>query len=283
MTKIVSYGNLLRCGTYEMHSRFSSVVNFIAGENFVSVVQEKIGGGPLNIVAKGIVTDSIASLEVRDHSIILNGDEISLDESKRYNPFLNFSEFVYNRFKENLTHFEKVLVENAPENSLTSFLSNSITTAPDGTFQNILKKKLDSGLKELCTGDIEKGAGILRGVGIGLTPSGDDAISGVLIALNILQSIAGWDLKQTIERISKIAVSQNKFTNSFMSCASQGMLFEKNKLLMQSLLSGDKKTVTENVRQVLTIGHTSGADMAVGFLVVLKRMMSALDFAKIAV
>lgn len=283
MTEILSYGNLLRCGSYEMHSRFSSVVNFIAGENFVSVVQEKIGGGPLNIVAKGIVTDSIASLEIHDHSIILNGEEISLDESKRYNPFLNFNGFDINTLKENLDYFEKVLIELSPEGSLAFFLSHSIEIAPQSTFQNILKRKLHAGLHELQSGDIEKGAAALKGMGIGLTPGGDDAIAGALIALHLMTELSGWDLKPSISRISEIAVSQNKFTNSFLHCASQGMLFEKNKNLIQSLLSGEMTDIRENVARVLEIGHTSGADMAVGFLVVLKRMMSAFDFAKIAV
>jgi hypothetical protein len=283
MTEILSYGNLLRCGTYEMHSRFSSVVNFIAGDNLVSVVHEKIGGGPLNIVAKGIVTDSIASLEVHDHLIILNGKEISLDESKRYNPFLNFNRIDFNKLKENLPHFEKVLIELAQEDSLAFFLSHTIEITPQSTFRNILKRKLYAGLKELQSGDFEKGAAALKGVGIGLTPGGDDAIAGALIALHLMTELSGWDLKQSISRISEIAVSQNKFTNSFLYCASQGMLFEKNKNLIQSLLSGNATDIKENVAHVLEIGHTSGTDMAVGFLVVLKRMMSAFDFAKIAV
>ncbi len=283
MTEILSYGNLLSCGTYEMHSRFSSVVNFIACENLVSVVTEKIGGGPLNIVAKGIVTDSIASLEVRSHSIVLNGEEIFLDESKRYNPFFNFNGFDFNKLKENLDYFEKVLIELSPESSLTFYFSDQIDVVPQNNFQNILKRKLYAGLKELESGDVEKGVAALKGVGIGLTPGGDDAIAGVLIAYNLIAELSGWDMKQSISRIEEIAVSQNKFTNSFLHCAAKGMLFEKNKNLIQSLLSGDAADVKQNVTRVLEIGHTSGADMAVGFLLVFKRMISAFDFAKIAV
>jgi hypothetical protein len=259
------------------------VVIFIAGENLVSVVQEKIGGGPLNIVVKGIVTDSITSLEISDHSITLNGEEIPLHESKRYNPFFNIEGISYDRFEENLQYFEKVLVELTPENSLTSFLSGRIDIMPQGSFQNIMKKKLDSGLKELYSGDIEKGVRLLKGVGIGLTPSGDDAIAGVLLALHIVQKITGWDLQQSISRIAEIAVSQNKFTNSFVHCAAQGMLFEKNKYLVQSLLSRDARKIKENVLRVLEIGHTSGADMAVGFLLTMKRMATAFNFNKLAV
>ena len=283
MTEIVSYGNLLRCGTYEMHSRFSSVVNFIAGDNLVSVVQEKIGGGPLNIVVRGIVTDSVTSLEILSHSIKLNGEEISLDASKRYNPFFNIEGSRYDRFEENLKYLEKALVELAPENSLTSFLSGRIEMMPQGSFQSITRKKLDSGLKELYSGDIEKGVQLLKGVGIGLTPSGDDAIAGVLVALNLTQEITGWDLKQSISKIAETAVSQNKFTNAFVQCAAQGMLFEKNKHLMQSLLHGEAREIKESILRVLEIGHSSGADMAVGFLLTMKRMVTAFNFNKLAV
>ena len=55
MIELISYGNLLRGGTCIMHSRFSSVVNFTSNNHLVSVVSENIGGGPLNIVLKGIV------------------------------------------------------------------------------------------------------------------------------------------------------------------------------------------------------------------------------------
>jgi hypothetical protein len=258
-------------------------VNFIAGDNLVSVVQEKIGGGPLNIVVKGIVTDSITSLEIYNHSIRLNDEEIFFDESKRYNPFLNFSTCSMHGFMDNLQYFEKILVELAPQNSLTSFFKDSIEIMPQGSFQNVLKKKLNSGLNELYFGDIEKGVQMLKGVGIGLTPSGDDAIAGVLIALHLMTEFSGWDLRQTISKISEIAVSENKFTNSFVYCAARGMLFEKNKYLLQSLVSGQTEEIKQNVLRVLEIGHTSGADMAVGFLLIMKRMLTAFNYGKKAV
>ena len=129
----------------------------------------------------------------------------------------------------------------------------------------------------MLLGDVFKGAQTLKGLGHGLTPSGDDCIAGFMTALHVMQKITGKDMTGTIEGIYTIAKSSNVFTDSFLYCASQGFLFDKFKKLIDAILSGTETEVVQSVEQVLTVGHSSGADQAVGFLIGIKRFSQVIE------
>ena len=113
----------------------------------------------------------------------------------------------------------------------------------------------------------------MRGLGPGLTPSGDDLISGLLIALNMLQALQLGDYLQEIELIHQTAEGNNPFTNAFLQCAAKGQVNEKFKWSIESLLQGGEYEINRNLNLVLNMGETSGADQAVGFLTGLKRFL----------
>ena len=49
---IVSRGDHIRPGRYQLHSRFAKAINFANGEWLVSLVNEDVGAGPVNLVMR---------------------------------------------------------------------------------------------------------------------------------------------------------------------------------------------------------------------------------------
>jgi len=111
---------------------------------------------------------------------------------------------------------------------------------------------------------------MMKGIGPGLTPGGDDFISGMLIALNLCSAITKTDFSVTISKIMNAARGENLFTNSFLECAARGQVSEKFKQFLRSLLSSPEE-IQPATNQLLAVGATSGADQATGFFIGMKR------------
>ena len=114
---------------------------------------------------------------------------------------------------------------------------------------------------------------MIKGLGPGLTPAGDDFNSGILIALNLVEKISHSDMQKSINLVWQEAVSSNLFTNAFLLCASRGLLFNKFRELIDAVLYSDENIIIKNTKSVLSIGETSGADQLVGFLIGMKRFL----------
>lgn len=273
MIEIVSHGNQIRRGKYYLHSKFTSAVNFCSDDSFVFVVNKEVGSGPLNIVVQGVTVDSISSLEVGSDSFYLNGDKFYFDELKIYDSKLQISNFIEKKFKHNLRFFESTLIEFSPPKSLAFLLDESRKNEFRSSFEIEYIKRCQNAVQLFLSVDFLSGIKMLKGLGPGFTPSGDDFISGVLIALNLQSMINSFDNSNVIEQIYKAVESGNHFTTAFLKCAANGFLFEKFKQLIDSLPYADEDQIIQKTRSLFTIGETSGADQAVGFLVGIKRFI----------
>lgn len=92
------------------------------------------------------------------------------------------------------------------------------------------------------------------GRGLGLTPSGDDILIGIILILNILKKR---------EELSKIIESAdlsrtNKISKNFLEFTFKGYFSES----ILKLLKEDD--IEKNVEEILKTGHTSGADTLLG-------------------
>jgi hypothetical protein len=273
MIELVSYGNQLSSGKYKMHSKFTSAVNFISGDTFVFVVSESVGPGPLNIVIKGIVPMLVNSLEIEDGCLYLNDTKLEFDTGKLYDPFIYLQEFDYYNFIRNLGFLENSVKKLSPPHSLAFVLDPPGRSEFTSSFESEYIKKIDLGVQEILFGNILIGVGLIRGLGPGLTPAGDDCNSGILIALNLVEKISHSDMQKSINLVWQEAVSSNLFTNAFLLCASRGLLFNKFRELIDAVLYSDENIIIKNTKSVLSIGETSGADQLVGFLIGMKRFL----------
>ena len=257
-----------------MHSKFNSAVNFISGDAFVFVVCESVGPGPLNIVIKGIVPVSVNSLEIQEGCLYLNDTKIDFDARKLYDPIIYLQEFDYNNFISNLGFLENSVRKLSPSYSLSFVLDPERRSEFTSSFELEYVKRIDLAVQEILFGNIFKGIGLIKGLGPGLTPAGDDFNSGILIALNLIEKICRSDLQQSVKLVWQEAVGSNLFTNAFLLCASHGLLFNKFRELLNAVLYSDENIIIKKTRSVLSIGETSGADQLVGFLIGMKRFLS---------
>jgi hypothetical protein len=331
MIEIMSYGNQLCTGEYKIHSRFNSAVNFISGDTFVFVVNESVGAGPVNIVVNGIVPQSVDFLKIEDTCFKINGAEFGFESGKRYDPFININDFAYERVVKNLEIVERGVIEKGSQQSLSYLLLHEEKQPPfppllrgtkttksfgirenEKSFEEECRRIFRAGADQVLYGDVLTGVKMLKGLGPGLTPSGDDFNSGLLIAMNVIKQIyeleivpgnreewipafAGMtirDLGMTdmvesttprlrrppllrgiIESVYEAARGKNPFTNSFLLCASKGQLFFKFRELINAVLNSEYNKIIKNTELVLTMGETSGADQLTGFLIGMKRFL----------
>ena len=103
----------------------------------------------------------------------------------------------------------------------------------------------------------------LMGLGPGLTPSGDDFIGGVMLALNAMQenetSRLLWEsIKQTIEEIT------NPISYAHLKAASQEGGNRTIHLCLAAILQGSPTTIQNCFPGICQVGHTSGWDIMAG-------------------
>jgi hypothetical protein len=271
MIELINCGNAIRSGTYEIHSRFRSVVNFISGDSMVFVVKENIGGGPLHIVLKGIVTSSLRSLVVADDHLLLDQQRIELPAEKRYNPFLELTAFDRDRLFENLTLLQQIICLVSPPQSLAFLFDRERHKSFSSSFEREYMNRMRVGAEHFVSGDAVSGVSLIKGVGYGLTPGGDDFIAGYLMALNLVQYLLRKDFSILIRNVYERARGANHFTNTLLQIAARGELVEKFKTVIQSLFSEVESDLSDAVELLLSVGETSGIDTIVGLILGIKR------------
>jgi len=119
----------------------------------------------------------------------------------------------------------------------------------------------------------------IKGVGFGLTPSGDDFVAGLLAALNLLESLDGINRKDLKSEIAAAARGGNPLSNSFITLARDGFLFERFQRMISTLLRGNKNQIRTAAKILFFHGETSGSDMAVGFLLTIKFFAAGKKFS----
>lgn len=105
---------------------------------------------------------------------------------------------------------------------------------------------------------------MIKGLGRGLTPQGDDFIAGLLFALQVRGRVSGKCVEREIRAIGEAAGSGNPFSRAMLECAARGRAFERLKSLIVALFEGDGTMIKACITELTAIGATSGADIAAG-------------------
>lgn len=106
----------------------------------------------------------------------------------------------------------------------------------------------------------------LYGLGSGLTPSGDDLIAGLLLALSRYPELLprGWELAQMVPSILKQAYQKTSLLSAnLIECAAEGQADERLILALDGLLAGTLEP-TACAQLLLNWGSTSGCDALAG-------------------
>jgi len=277
--RILSIGDGIREGSFRLHSRFRRALNFLDRDRLVSVVNEGLGAGPLTLVASGPFPREAAVLKVRDGSLLLGDRELDLSGVPVYRSLLDPAPVPRCALEARLDTLKARLLEKAPPKSLVFLLSPpSPYPLPEGErdeqgsgrfrpgFETAFACRAEDAVREMLEGDLALGAGRLKGCGFGLTPSGDDYLAGMLFGLHLRMRAGLGDLSESVETVHAAALGASLFSNTLLGSARRGLFFEEIKLLAEALLEGGEDRIERAAEGLLSVGHSSGADLAAGFV-----------------
>lgn len=139
-----------------------------------------------------------------------------------------------------------------------------------------LANRIGRFLKDISQDNLqESSVASLIGLGIGLTPSGDDFLVGFIAVLNIIDIAYSNYLKEKISRLIRLDklsttdISKHILENALEGKFSQGILN-----FIYSLLEEDKERLEKSIKNILNIGSSSGMDLSIGIVLAMQVLMN---------
>ena len=273
MIRLESYGDRLKKDDYRCHSRFKRAANFFNGRSLVALVDRQIGPGPHHIVVSAIDPRPIERLTIGADEFRLDGIRIPFAAACRYDSRIDLGADVdRKRFAANLEHFARDLRQAAAPKSLAFLLEPKPEQRRCSALEGSIAARLNAGSTRIFGADFFAGIKMVKGLGFGLTPSGDDFIGGLLLALHCGQKIFRRDFSAAIRAASRRAAGKNPFSNMLFIHAGTGRAIGKIKDLLAALVTGDEKGTHRCTARLKTIGHSSGIDFGIGMLLAFKKL-----------
>lgn len=271
--EIISVGDDIPAFYYkpEIHSTFNNIINFTYKDKIISVCNENKEKGPNNIVIKSLPIESIKRLYIYDNLITVNNTsfEKNHNQSIIYKSTLKIESniFKYNKYKNNIIQIKDFLLQ-TKKNKTLLFL---IDIKRKAEFQTNIEKsfvhKMENGINKILKNDIISGIKEIKGLGFGLTPSGDDFITGFLAILHIFQNVNNYKI-DFINHIYIDAKTKNHISNTFLYYAVNNRYYENFKILLENILfTNYNPGVIPLLKKVIALGNTSGIDFLTGFLI----------------
>lgn len=232
---------------------FDDVCNLINERREVlSVVIDEIGNGPFNLIVDEPVIfakhlDAESKVSIQKTQILLGDITISLINAQMWNSMPRWSD-LRKRKDEIVDRLALLQIDNDNESILQ--FSNSLTNA-------ILKADITA---------LQGTSSKLAGLGIGLTPAGDDFLMGAMYAAWIIhpQEVA----KEITEEIANVAVPlTTSLSGAWLRSAAKGEAGELWHEFFDALI--EEKSMYLPMSKILSVGETSGSDALAGFLEVI--------------
>ncbi len=262
-----SYGDAIRRGHFRVHSRFEHVVNFLDGENLVSIVDHSVGAGPTSIILDRFTPTEWSALAIYSNRMLLDRMRIDLNPANQYQSRIAFPQTIEQILViDNIASLHELVVRQATPDNLAFLLSDDEDIGTDLSFKAQLRTRFFTAKAQLAAGQIEAGISLIKGVGVGLTPSGDDFIAGAMVALHLRQHLFPISLTQLIDQIYQRSHSTNPIVATMLRQAHDGRVNEKWQRLITALTGNELDRIKPLALDVLATGATSGVDMMVGFL-----------------
>jgi len=263
MLKILEIGDYLIPGQYKLHSEFNRVVNYqsMADDNMFSLVTSEVGGGPYNIMVESL-DHYPEKMYLTEQFLIENSYKLSKS---------SLSGLDLQILPGKLKCFKKLLLENKAGSYLIDSGNQDLEPL---SFEDHLKKRLIEGKKVIFEESLLAGITILKGLGVGLTPSGDDFLIGIMIGIHLkMRSTRQTDPSRDkiLKLILENSLGENALSNWFLKTAFRGLVSSKMKTFILALSQGSISDIREAFNIQARIGHSSGLDQLAGLYEVIKR------------
>lgn len=269
--ELISYGDSIPEGEYRLHSAFANAINFSRGPLIVSLVPPRAGAGPLNLVVAQLPPGAKKLRSTRFYFYV-DENRLRKEPEARYDSSVPENADP-DKVLSGLNAFTGMLVRWAPPLSLAFIFEPALEKGFTRTFERHLLASFKKGVAHFRAGDCARGVKALRGLGLGLTPSGDDFISGLLAGYNFAMRGMRFDTAARIERIYFHAGGSNPISDSFLRCSYEGRVNAKVLRLMKALSGGGRAELAAAAKAALASGHTSGADFCSGLVFALTEVL----------
>ena len=261
---LLSYGDSIPYGDYRLHSVFERAVNFSKGPLVVSLVTPGSGAGPLNLVLRRLPT-AAGKLRATRSAFYLDARRLPKARAAKYNSSVPQACVSPALVRRNVRALKAFLSTGSPQKSMC-FIFSSRPPGPRRGFESKMRLSMEKAVGMLRAGEYGRGAEKLRGLGYGLTPSGDDFLSGMLVGLNFSGGSLGRDTKMAARRLYANSRGANPISNSSLRCSYRGLITKKIKRLMRAVCAADRRELLRAAAGALKSGHTSGADFCAGLV-----------------
>lgn len=258
----------------KIHSVFDKVINIVSKDDILYTISNKnTDNAPYTLKVdydgsfKDIVNEDVDVFKNKD-KIIIGNIEIDLYSiniwSMKNDKITTFSETI---LKKNIRFFNMLIDSIGKDGGCKYYYSKNFLNIEynnGSLIEKELSKRIETfyinlNKNKLRKEDITK----LIGLGMGLTPSGDDFLTGFLGTISIFE--CNKSLFNKIKNFISIPLTSTTDVSSAMiKAAVEGKYREYLNEFIYSFLEEDENKFLKSFKNLLTIGSSSGTDMSIG-------------------
>jgi|GEM_PF-531730 len=266
---LLSYGDSIPEGDYRLHSAFAHALNFRKGKIIVSLVPPRTGAGPFNLVLKQLPAGATRLRSSRFYFYV-DENRLRKEPAALYSSGIPLLDANPDTVQVNVEALSGILVRKAPPMSLAFIFDPALEKKFTRVFERHLLTRFKKAVAFFYAGDYARGVKTMRGLGLGLTPSGDDFISGLLTGFNFALLCLRFNTEVRVEQIFFYAEGNNLISNISLRASYEGKVNAKVRRLLRALAASDVRELEAAAAAALKSGHTSGADFCAGLVFALQ-------------
>lgn len=280
-----------------IHSIFEKTFFVITENNeLIFIVKNGLSNGPINIMIDLEGRQNISFMHIKKNDIVMRQNnflhigqslKINLDRVEMWQPTNNIIKVDdITNIRKKIDYVKKLAIEKGSHYGLGQLIKydNEIILGKEipNSSLNIIATKALPHLEEIVTGIlhnnlkmVEKNAESIIGLGLGLTPSADDTLSGIMAGLYILGNHFLMDMHQLLainnSVISKLDETKTTLVSKeFLEHAARGEIAENGRNIIYAILSPSNTLLKPKVEALLKMGETSGTDITLGTILGLR-------------
>jgi hypothetical protein len=276
-------------GAVDVAAVFERSVYLQLPGGFVCVGMAEIGDGPINVLLSVAGAATMPALGfVRDAEGHCEGGRISFDEGPTLDlagarvwqvpPVPSWSR---TGLEQGAGLLRETVTPLLPDDGLAALVfapkapqCRTPTAEAAKATLGELRSELPDAMMTQSVARIARPATLLLGLGPGLTPSGDDLLGGVLLALSALGHVA---LRNGLWEalLPELGDLTNEISAMHLALAADGACSAILHRALAAAMAGDAVTGSQAIGSAVAIGHTSGADTLAGIALTLEAWLAA--------
>ncbi len=261
----------------KIHSVFSRVINITSSEGVLYTIANKnTDNAPYTLRLdfeksfKDIINKE-DKITIDKGSIMIGNLEIYLsDLSMRKNERVRLSDFFVSNIKKNIEMFDELIIESGERGGCKAYYLHhflGMYKNSENLIEKEVRKRIESFYNDLMDNKLDENSiKKLVGLGAGLTPSGDDFLTGFLASVGVFD--CNRNLVEMIRSyIYPLLNSTTDISGAMLKAALEDKYREFLNEFVYSFFGYDNEEFIKAFKNLLTIGSSSGTDMCVGVLV----------------